>query len=66
MFKEYRKESILSNDIRFISSYSVTNIDEFMAESFAMYKLNSLPSQYALRVGKIIDKYFKKWHHHNI
>ena len=31
-----------------------------MAEAFTEYKLNSNPSKYALEVGKLIDKYFKK------
>jgi len=44
----------------YISQYAQTNINEFMAESFMQYKLNSNPSPYAVRVGKLIDKYFKK------
>ena len=43
-----------------VSEYSKTNLDEFTAESFAMYKLNPNPSPYATQVGKTIDKYFKK------
>ena len=31
-----------------------------MAEGFTEYKLNSNPSKYALEVGQLIDKYFKK------
>ena len=44
----------------FLGKYASTNIDEFMAEGFAEYKLNSAPSKYALQIGRLIDKYFKK------
>ena len=44
----------------YISQYAQTNINEFMAESFMQYKLNSNPSPYAVKVGKLIDKNFKK------
>ena len=47
------------NDI-FLGDYAVTNKSEFMAEAFTEYKLNSNPSKYALEVGQLIDKYFKK------
>lgn len=43
-----------------LGDYANTNIDEFMAESFTEYILSSNPSKYALEVGKLIDKYFKK------
>ena len=44
----------------FISEYSSTNLDEFLAEAFTDYKLGKNKSPYSLNVGKIIDKYFKK------
>jgi len=44
----------------YLGSYASTNDDEFMAEAFTEYKLNSNPSKYAIEVGKLIDKYFKK------
>lgn len=47
------------NDI-YLGSYAATNSSEFMAEAFTEYKLNSNPSRYAIEVGKLIDKYFKK------
>ena len=43
-----------------LGDYANTNINEFMAESFTEYKLSSKPSKYAILVGKLIDKYFKK------
>jgi hypothetical protein len=46
--------------INYLGNYANTNIDEFMAEAFAEYKLNSNPSPVALEVGKLIDKYYKK------
>lgn len=47
------------SDIK-ISSYADKDVDEFMAEAFTQAKLSSNPSPYALRVLKIIDKYFRK------
>lgn len=44
----------------YLGKYADTNVDEFMAEAFAEYKLNSKPSPIALEAGKLIDKYFKK------
>ncbi len=44
----------------YISEYAETNIDEFVAESFAMYLHGSNPSPFALEVGKLMDEYFKK------
>ena len=47
------------NDL-YLGDYAVTNKSEFMAEAFTEYKLNSSPSKYALEVGQLIDRYFKK------
>jgi hypothetical protein len=44
----------------YLGKYASTNIDEFMAEGFTEYKLSSNPSKYAVEIGKLIDKYFKK------
>lgn len=44
----------------FLGSYANTNLNEFMAEAFTEYTLKSGPSKYAIKVGKLIDKYFKK------
>lgn len=44
----------------YLGKYANTNEDEFMAEAFKEYKLNSTPSPYAIKVGELIDKYFKK------
>ena len=43
-----------------LGRYASTNLNEFHAEAFKEYKLSSNPSKYALKVGKLIDKYFKK------
>jgi hypothetical protein len=37
-----------------------TNIDEFMAEGFTEFKLSDNPSKYAIKIGELINKYFKK------
>ena len=44
----------------YLGSYADVNKNEFMAEAFTEYKLSSNPSKYALEVGRLIDKYFKK------
>ena len=44
----------------YLGKYAGTNVDEFTAESFTEYKLTEKPSKYATKVGKIIDKYFKR------
>ena len=44
----------------YLGKYANTNIDEFMAEGFTEYKLNSNPSRYAVEIGQLIDKYFRK------
>ena len=43
-----------------LGRYASTDIDEFHAEAFKEYKLSSNPTKYAVKVGKLIDKYFKK------
>ena len=53
--KDYNK----LNDV-YLGDYASTNVNEFVAEAFTEYQLKSKPSKYALEVGKIIDKYFKK------
>lgn len=45
-----------------ISNYAHTNIDEFLAEGFAEFKLRSkTPSEYSVRIGKLVDKYYRKF-----
>lgn len=44
----------------FLSEYGDTNEDEFVAEAFAEYKLCSHPTKYAQKIGKLVDKYFKR------
>lgn len=43
-----------------ISKYSMTNVDEFLAESFANERLGVESNPYAKEVVDILDKYFKK------
>jgi mRNA-degrading endonuclease toxin of MazEF toxin-antitoxin module len=64
----YRKELNLyyeNNDVNALNDFSLgdyanTNINEFMAEAFTEYKLKTNPSKYAVLVGQLMDKYFKK------
>ena len=44
----------------FLGKYASSNDNEFLAEAFTEYKLSSNPSQYALEVGRLIDRYFKR------
>lgn len=43
----------------YLGGYADVNIDEFFAETFTEYKLNSNASKYAKLAGELIDKYFK-------
>jgi hypothetical protein len=56
----YRTRQVEEFKRVFLGNYAATNNDEFMAEAFTEYKLNSNPSKYAKEVGSLIDKYFKK------
>jgi hypothetical protein len=64
--KKYYKELNLNKgnqsaiDQIYLGRYSNTNIDEFMADGFAEYKLSKKPTKYAKEIGQLIDKYFKK------
>jgi hypothetical protein len=51
-FEEYNKI--------WLGYYAETNIDEFMAEGFTEFKLSDNPSKYAIKIGELINKYFKK------
>ena len=65
---EYLKEiNVLIKDNKinelnkvYLGSYANKNIDEFHAECWTEYRLNSNPSKYAKIVGELIDKTFKK------
>lgn len=52
LFEEYTNKKI--------STYSLENADEFMAEAFAQSKLGETKSEYTERAMEIIDKYFKR------
>ena len=56
----YKNKDIEELNKIYTGQYSNTNIDEFHAELFMEYKLNSNPSKYAILVGNLIDKNFKK------
>ncbi len=43
-----------------ISNYSLTNIDEFLAESFANERLGLNSNPYAERAVEVLDKYFRR------
>jgi hypothetical protein len=44
----------------YLGDYADKNLNEFMAEGFAEYKLSSNPTKYAKEIGQLIDRYFKK------
>jgi len=54
-----RRTDISLNDYH-IGEYAMTNLNEFMAEGFTEYRLSSNPSPMAVKIGKLIDKYFLK------
>jgi hypothetical protein len=64
--KEYSKDiNSLKDNVNefnkiYLGDYAMTKKTEFMAEAFTEYKLSSNPSKYAIKVGNLIDKYFKK------
>jgi hypothetical protein len=43
-----------------LGDYANLNVDEFMAEGFTEFKLSDNPSKYAIKIGQLINKYFKK------
>jgi len=58
--KAARINDLESVDKIFLGRYASKNINEFMAESFTEYKLYDKPTKYAVEVGKLIDKTFKR------
>ncbi|MFB5946109.1 hypothetical protein [Albibacterium profundi] len=44
----------------YLGRYASTNINELMAEGFTEFTLSKNPSKYALRIGNLIDEYFRK------
>jgi hypothetical protein len=68
LMTKYRKDvkaKVIQNDWVgldqiYLGDYANTNRNEFMAEGFTEYKLSSNPSKYAIEIGQLIDKYFKK------
>lgn len=43
-----------------LGQYASSNVNEFMAEGFAEYKLSKNPSKYAVKIGQLIDEFYKK------
>ena len=68
IYKEYNDQVFLAKqkvDVKtlekiYLGQYAQTNLNEFHAESFTEYRLNSNPSPYAKKVGKLFDSIFKK------
>jgi len=44
----------------FLGRYASTDVDEFFAEGFTEYELNSNPSKYAKLIGELTLKYYKR------
>jgi len=58
---EYKAtNNFVAFNTNYLGTYASKNIDEFMAEGFTEYKLSSNPSKFAIEIGKLIEKYFKK------
>lgn len=47
-------------EANYLGQYAEANSNEFFAEAFTEYKLKSKPSRWAVRVGELVDKHFKK------
>jgi hypothetical protein len=44
----------------FLGKYANSNLNEFLAEGFTEYTLSKSPSKYAIKIGKLFDKFYKK------
>tara|TARA_R110000822_G_scaffold5786_10_gene24759 strand:+ start:1490 stop:3061 length:1572 start_codon:yes stop_codon:yes gene_type:complete len=60
LLKNYTDLNYKSYNKIFMGRYGNTNIDEFLAEGFTEYNLNSTPSKYARLIGDLVNKYYKK------
>lgn len=68
IYDSYRKEVmtlIKKGDMNnlaelYIGNYADVGVGEFMAEAFQEYKNCLHPSKYAMEIGKLIDKWFKR------
>jgi hypothetical protein len=58
--KLFRRNNIEEYNKIWLGDYAETNVDEFMAEGFTEFKLSDNPSKYAIKIGELINKYFKK------
>lgn len=53
------KNTIAFNDT-YLGDYASTNVDEFFAEAWTEFHLNSSPSKYSVLVMEIVNKYYGK------
>lgn len=68
IFDVYQKEVkgfIKKNDMDglakiYLGNYGDTGVGEFMSEAFQEYKNCQHPSKYAIEIGNLIDKWFKR------
>ena len=58
-WKKAQEASKAYNNVK-ISNYSLTNVDEFLAESFANEKIGINSNEYSRRAVAVLDKYFKR------
>lgn len=59
-FSKQFDKAVMNYKKEYLGDYSTTEIDEFFAEAFANFNLNSRPSKYAMEVKKLVNKYFLK------
>ena len=55
-----RRNNVEEYNKIWLGDYANLNVDEFMAEGFTEFKLSDNPSKYAIKIGELINKYFKK------
>ncbi len=53
------KNTVAFNNV-YLGNYASTNIDEFLAEAWTEFHLNSSPSKYSVKVIEIVNKYYGK------
>ena len=68
LYRQYKVEKTTlrkNNNVKayneiFLGRYAGTDVDEFFAEGFTEYELNSNPSKYAKLIGELTLKYYKR------
>lgn len=53
------KNTVAFNNV-YLGDYASTNVDEFLAEAWTEFHLNSSPSKYSVKVIEIVNKYYGK------